>query len=177
VRLSIALRREEIDAGQSAIDQAMDRAGGHEARLRGNSRAIGFFAHATATKTIERTWWLAFWESFLELQPDVIPVEFLPSPRSPPTDARFPSLHLPSPRDLTAAIAATRMFVSADTGPMHLASSTAVPTAALFRASDPTLYGPLKSDDLVIDVNQCTPQVAAQRCHRMWHESIRSPAR
>jgi heptosyltransferase I len=44
-----------------------------------------------------------------------------------------------SVRALTATIAATRMFISADTGPMHLASSTAVPTVALFCASDPQL--------------------------------------
>src|SRR6185312_13876781 len=92
------------------------------------ARAFGFFAHATATKTIEKTWWLAFWEAFLQLEPDAVPLEFLPTPRTPPTDPRFATLHFPSTRALTAAMAATHAFISADTGPMHLASSTAVPT-------------------------------------------------
>ncbi len=84
-------------------------------------------------------WWLEFWEAFLELEPDTIPVEFLPPRAASPSDARFPSMQFGSVRALTATIAATRMFISADTGPMHLASSTAVPTVALFCASDPVL--------------------------------------
>jgi heptosyltransferase III len=143
---------------------------------RTTSRAFGFFAHATGLKIIERAWWLAFWDAFLELEPEVIPVEFLPPLASAPSDARFPSIHFGSPRALTAAIAATRMFISADTGPMHLASSTAVPTVALFCASDPVLYGPLKPVDLVINIAESTPHLVAQRCQRVWRESIDSEA-
>ena len=84
-------------------------------------------------------WWLEFWEAFLELEPDTIPVEFLPPLATSPSDTRFPSMQFGSVRALTATIAATRRFISADTGPMHLASSTAVPTVALFCASDPVL--------------------------------------
>jgi ADP-heptose:LPS heptosyltransferase len=60
------------------------------------------------------------------------------------------------------------MFISTDTGPMHLASSTAVPTVALFQASDPGLYGPLKPDDLAIDITRVAPREVAQRCQRIW---------
>jgi len=41
-------------------------------------------------------------------------------------------------------------------GPMHLASSTAVPTIGLFHASDPALYRPLKPNDLAIDIIHCS---------------------
>jgi ADP-heptose:LPS heptosyltransferase len=68
---------------------------------------------------------------------------------------------------------ATRLFISADTGPMHLASSTSVPTVALFQATDPSLYGPLKATDLAIDITQSTPQLVAQRCQRIWQERTR----
>jgi ADP-heptose:LPS heptosyltransferase len=67
-------------------------------------------------------------------------------------------------------MAATRMFISADTGPMHLASSTAVPTVGLFCASNPLLYGPMKPVDLAINIADCTPDLVAQRCHRLWLE-------
>ena len=104
---------------------------------------------------------------------------FLPPQTDAPSDSRFPSLQLGSLRALTGAIAATRMFISADTGPMHLASSTAVPTVALFCASDPVLYGPLKPVDLVINVAESTPSLVAQRCQRMWREceAAETPAR
>jgi len=60
------------------------------------------------------------------------------------------------------------MFISTDTGPMHLASTTTVPTVALFQASDPELYGPLKPDDLAIDITRYPPREVAQRCQRIW---------
>jgi ADP-heptose:LPS heptosyltransferase len=63
---------------------------------------------------------------------------------------------------------ATRLCISADTGPMNLASSTSVPTVALFQATDPSLYGPLKPVDLAIDITASTPQLVAQRCRQIW---------
>ena len=172
LRLSLCLPTAELAAGQTAVAQAVGHVMGDQSLA---AHTFGFFAHATAAKTIERGWWLAFWEAFLELQPDAVPVEFLPTPHSTPTDARFPSLHCPSTRALTAAISATRMFISADTGPMHLASATPVPTVALFRASDATFFRPLKPADLAIDIRQFTPRLIAERCQRVWRESIRAP--
>jgi ADP-heptose:LPS heptosyltransferase len=102
------------------------------------------------------------------LEPNAVPVEFLPAPAAKPTDVRFTALHLQSVRDLTAAIATTRMFISADTGPMHIASATQVPTVGLFKTSDPTLYRPLKQNDLVVDARDCPPWLAAQKCHALW---------
>ncbi len=178
LQLSLFLRPEEITVGRSAIMDAIGRGMRHGAAANGGvPQTLGFFAHATGLKIIERPWWLAFWEAFLELEPDVIPVEFLPTPHCTPTNARFASLHLPSPRDLTAAMAATRMLLSADTGPMHLASSTSVPTVALFRASNPALYGPLKADDVVIDITRCTPPFVARRCQQVWQDAMCAAAR
>jgi len=166
LQLSLCLRPQEQEAGRSAVAGALSRIAG----TTDTKRAFGFFAHATATKTIPRSWWLEFWKSFLELQPDAVPVEFLP-PRTAPTSPSFATLQFPSTRALTAAMGATRMFISADTGPMHLASSTSVPTVALFQATDPSLYGPLKAADLAIDITTSSPQRVAQRCQRVWRES------
>jgi len=163
VRLWLPLPDSELEQGRRAIAQAI----GAE-RMQTPSNAFGFFAHAANLKIIDRTWWLSFWEAFLALEPQAIPVEFLPSATQPPTDARFAALHLRSTRAVTAAIAATRLFISTDTGPMHLASTTAVPTVGLFLASDPGLYGPLKPDDLAIDVSACSAREVAQRCQRLW---------
>jgi ADP-heptose:LPS heptosyltransferase len=163
VRLWLPLPESELAQGRQLIAQAI----GPE-HLQTPSNAFGFFAHAANLKIIDRAWWLSFWEAFLALQPQAIPVEFLPSPAHAPTDSRFAALHVPSTRGLTAAIAATRLFISTDTGPMHLASTTAVPTVGLFLASDPGLYGPLKPDDLAIDIGTSSPREVAQRCQRLW---------
>jgi len=163
VTLWLPLPAQELAEGKRLVAQAIA-----PAPLRSPSNAFGFFAHAANLKRIDRTWWLAFWDAFLALEPQAVPLEFLPSASQPPTDARFASLHVPSTRGLTAAIAATRLFISTDTGPMHLASSTAVPTVGLFLASDPGLYGPLKPDDLALDIGQLAPGEVALRCQQVW---------
>jgi heptosyltransferase-3 len=131
---------------------------------------FGFYSHAANFKAIDDAWWRRFWDAFLELEPDALPVEFLSLSRKQPADARFPALALPSLRDLAATVSATRMFISTDTGPMHLASSTSVPTVGLFHASNPDLYRPLKPTDLAIDLSNCCPATAAQRCHQIWRD-------
>ncbi|MGH8259294.1 MAG: glycosyltransferase family 9 protein, partial [Steroidobacteraceae bacterium] len=116
-------------------------------------------------------YWRAFWDAFLALQPDALPLEILPSPDLPPTDARCATLHFSSPRALAAAMASMRAFICGDTGPMHLASSTGVPTVALFQASDPAVYGPLKPSDLALDLSRSTPADVAAHCRSIWQRT------
>ncbi|MGH8150184.1 MAG: glycosyltransferase family 9 protein [Steroidobacteraceae bacterium] len=168
LQLWLPLERDEVEAGRAAIARALAASG----RRAESSQAFGFFAHATGLKTVDRGYWRAFLDAFAELEPDAVPLEILPSPSSAPTDARCATLHIPSPRALTAALAALRLFVSADTGPMHLAS-IAVPTVALFRASDPALFGPLKPADLALEVSRYTPHAAAECCQRLWRRAER----
>jgi heptosyltransferase III len=176
-RLSLCLRPDEVESGRAAVSRAIAHVTGDQFPSHAPSaRVFGFFAHAAGLKAVERTWWVEFWRAFLELDPAAIPLEFLPSPPKSVLDARFASMHCPSPRAMTAAIAATRMFISADTGPMHLASSTPVPTVALFRASNPALYGPLKDKDAVINITENTPQLVARYCQRLWRASLTESA-
>ncbi|HUN25916.1 MAG TPA: glycosyltransferase family 9 protein [Steroidobacteraceae bacterium] len=165
IRLALALTPHELASGRAAIAAALrERAG----------LAVGFFGHATGAKRIPPGYWRAFWDAFLALEPQAVPVEFLPSPASPPVEARSVALHFPAPRELAAAIAATSLFISADAGPMHLAGSTPVATVALFRASDPLLYGPLKGCDLALDATQLSPHAVAERCSRLWRAALRA---
>jgi heptosyltransferase III len=162
VRLWLPVDQQERAAGRSVIEGALGRA------LTDADQLFGFFAHAAGFKLLARSWWSEFWDAFLAIEPTAAPIECLPSPQHQRTDERFPGFHVSSPRALAAAIASMRAFVSTDTGPMHLASSTDVPTIALFRASDPLQYGPLKPNDLSIDVSQVSPSDAARLCQRVW---------
>jgi hypothetical protein len=104
------------------------------------------------------------------LRPEVVPLEFLPGAGAAPTVPGFATLHLPAQRQLTAAIASLRMFVSADAGPMHLASTTDTPTIGLFQVTDPVMYGPLKSVDRSIAVAQLTPEATAAQVSAALNE-------
>jgi ADP-heptose:LPS heptosyltransferase len=170
-----------LSSGCGAEEQAVGRALVWRAlELRGNdprrAQPVGFFAYAKGSKALERAYWLKFWASFLRLEPRAVPVEFLPTPHATPIDPSFAALHVPSPRRLAGAMSQMCMFVSADTGPMHLASSTPVPTVALFCNSEPALYGPLKPCDLAVDVKHQSPALLAGLCYQHWqrYRSLRT---
>jgi heptosyltransferase III len=161
LRLWLPLRPDELAAGRRLIAAAIGAAGSADS-------VFGFFAHATHLKVVGQDWWRAFWAAFLELEPEAVPLEFLPSRDSAPINPHFASVHVPSTRALTGAIAATRLFISPDAGPMHLASSTDVPTVGLFHVTDPAYFGPMKATDHAIDIRQYSASQAAQYCQRLW---------
>jgi ADP-heptose:LPS heptosyltransferase len=168
VQLRLCLSPEELAAGRTAVERTIAAKSASATHSASPDQVFGFFAHATGQKTIAQEYWRAFWDAFLALEPQALPLEILPSADRAPTDARCAVLHLKSPRALSAAIAPMRLFIAGDTGPMHLASSTEVPTIGLFHATDPALYGPLKPCDLALDPTQCPPAELAQRCHVLW---------
>jgi hypothetical protein len=173
LRLWLPLPQNELDAGRRLIAQVIGQAIGPRGTSANN--VIGFFAHATHLKVVGQDWWRDFWAAFLELEPQALPLEFLPAANCAPISAHFASVHIPSTRALTAAIAATRMFISPDAGPMHLASSTDVPTIGLFHVTDPAHFGPLKPTDQAIDIRQYSALRAAQYCQRLWRAAGSQP--
>ena len=164
LQLSISCDAREQAEARKLLREALERRGHDPSRV----HPVGFFAYASGTKMLAREYWLKFWSSFLQLAPEVVPVEILPTPDTAPIDPSFAALHVPRPRRLAAAMGEMCMFISADTGPMHLASSTPVPTVALFRASEPALYGPLKPTDLALDATRHPPAMLARFCHQHW---------
>ena len=163
IRLWLPLAPQEIDAARVAVDAVTSRSGPR----------VGYFAHATGLKVLPAAWWARFWTALLARHPDIVPVEFLPGTSAAPTVPGFAALHLRSQRELTAAIATLRLFVSADAGPMHLASTTDTPTMGLFQVTDPVLYGPLKSTDRSIGVAQLTPEEVAAQVSAAWSGGLR----
>lgn len=159
VRLNIALTEPELADGATAIAQCL----GSSAPAEGEGSVYGFFADATGQKKLERSWWSRFLAELQKLDPTAALVEILPTNDTEPLRADIPGIHFASLRELAAAMAACSCFVSADAGPMHLASAV-VPTVALFNHTNPGKYRPLKADDLVIDVNENSPEQAASLC-------------
>lgn len=179
MRLWLPLQPPEVTAGRAAVTAAVDAAStaSHEARAAGaaDRPIVGYFAHATGLKALGPSWWGRFWTAFLALHPQVLPVEFLPGASTAPSVAGFATLHLPSQRQLTAAVASLQLFISADAGPMHLASTTDTPTMGLFQATDPSLYGPLKPIDRSFQVAGLTPEAVAAQVSAAWSGGAARP--
>ncbi len=71
--------------------------------------------------------------------------------------------------DLGAVLAELDLFITSDTGPMHLASAVGTPVVALFGPADPRRYGPRAARERIVRVDlPCSPcgqvRLPPERC-------------
>lgn len=60
--------------------------------------------------------------------------------------------------DLTALLESSDLFITVDTGPLHIASTTKVPIVALYGSTTPIQWGPLNNCNVVLYQNlKCSP--------------------
>ena len=76
------------------------------------------------------------------------------------------TLDLPS---LAALLGRLDLFITGDTGPMHLAAAVGTPVVALFGPSNPLRYGPLAAHQRVLRIDlPCSPcgqvRLPPERC-------------
>jgi len=71
-------------------------------------------------------------------------------------------------RQMAALIKKCRVFVSNDTGPMHIAAAVGIPVIALFGSSCPHRFGPVSESSFIIqkemDCNPCHGSIHKDRC-------------
>jgi len=76
-------------------------------------------------------------------------------------------------QELAALLQKAKIFITNDSGPLHLASALGVPTLAIFGPTDPVKYGPLSPIKRVVRKNlSCSPCELAQ-CPRE-HQCLKS---
>ncbi len=165
-QLRLGLDDRELEAGRERLEALLARCA---AWRRPEQPMVGFFAHARGRKDLGAVWWREFWSHWRLLEPDTIPIEVLPTAGSVPVLPDGCAIHLSSPRQLAATMAATHLFISADTGPLHLASATDVPVVALFGPTRPERFGPLKRTDLVVRLDGRSPREVATACRAAYY--------
>ncbi len=67
--------------------------------------------------------------------------------------------------DLVALARASALFVSGDTGPLHIATAVGTPTVSLFGPTDPLRNGPHAPDDVVVSRYDTCGCHYDRRCH------------
>ena len=164
--LDIRLSPEELRVGARALAL---RAEG--ASLSGG-KLIGFFVEARDGKRLSHAWWTDFVQAIRSRSPGRGLIQLV-APGMPGTFPGVPSIECSSVRGLGAVLAGLDLFVSGDTGPMHLASAAGVPTVGLFTVTSPASYGPIGTDDASLSVAGATPDLIAERVLR--HLDVVSP--
>ncbi|NMH27009.1 glycosyltransferase family 9 protein [Flavobacterium silvaticum] len=101
---------------------------------------ICIFTFATGDKKLDRNWWDTFYNQLQSDYPNYNILEILPMENVSQIDFRCTSFYSRDVREIGAVIANTELFIGADSGIMHLASSVQTPVLGLFKVTDPLKY-------------------------------------
>jgi len=78
---------------------------------------------------------------------------------------------LPLPA-LSALIKRCNIFISPDTGAMHLSAAVGTPTLALFLNSDPVMFGPMGDKNRIIKSDNGT--ISVEKVKDVFRETVQS---
>ncbi|MGD9157059.1 MAG: glycosyltransferase family 9 protein [Desulfobacteraceae bacterium] len=113
---------------------------------------IGIFRDARYEKKLADSYWLEYINKLLDTGHGYILIDILAPGARAVSDDIF-SISFKKLRELASFMSALDFFISADTGPMHLASAAKTSIIALFNKTSPDIYGPLGKNDRVININ------------------------
>ena len=119
---------------------------GHEIKLRyfpNSKETIALFTYATGNKILSKQWWSTFCEKLELAFPDQNFIEVLPKENTSQLDFKYPSYLSNDIREIASFIENCDLFIGADSGMMHLATTTNTLTFGLFNgATNAEVYQP-----------------------------------
>ncbi|MDR7209233.1 glycosyltransferase family 9 protein [Flavobacterium piscis] len=120
----------------------------------GNSkRTICIFTYGTGNKCLSKNWWEDFYAKLKAEYKDFNIIEILPVENVSQIAFQAPTFYSKNIREIGAVIANADLFIGADSGIMHLASSVQTPTIGLFSVSNLKKYMPYDNCSIGIDTN------------------------
>lgn len=141
--LELALDEDERDNGKKILNVLM---AGDEPK-----RTISMFTNATGDKCYSASWWRRLYDLLMDKVGDVNFIEILPIHGEAKLSGLMPGYHSQDIREVAALIAATDLFIGADSGIMHLASAAGTPTVGLFNVTPIEVWRPYGTVDMAID--------------------------
>lgn len=142
-KLSIKLSNEEIEKGNLLLKTLFN----------GNKKTICIFTFATGDKCHSKKWWSKFYKELKIEFADFNILEILPFENV--SQINFKSTHFYSKglREIASIIENSAIFIGADSGIVHLSSSTNTTTIGLFNVTNPKVYEPYGDKNQSINTN------------------------
>lgn len=107
-----------------------------------NTRTISLFTFATGAKCYPVVWWEELYNQLKSVFPHDNIIEILPVENVSQIAFKAPAFYSRDIREIASVIANTALFIGADSGMMHLASSSHTTTMGLFKAENMITYAP-----------------------------------
>ena len=113
---------------------------------------IALYTYATGDKCLPPSWWEPFYRQLVREFAQYNIIEVLPVENVSQISFRAPSYYSKDIREIGSVIANTIIFIGADSGIMHLASASRVPTIGLFGVTDIEHYKPYNPGSMGVDI-------------------------
>ena len=120
--------------------------------VKNEKKTICLYTYATGIKCYSTEWWKDLYEKLLARYPQYNIIEVLPVENVSQIGFRAPSFYSRDLRAIGALVASTEVFISADSGMMHLASAAKVPTIGLFKAKNLNTYAPYNEKSIALNI-------------------------
>jgi len=139
--LDLRLTANEISKGEHILKEI----------TKNNQKTICIFTYATGDKCYSKLWWKRFYKELKTHYKDYNIVEILPIENVSQIDFEAQTFYSEDIREIGSVIANAELFIGADSGIMHLASSTKTTTVGLFFKSKIEKYKPYHNGSIAIN--------------------------
>lgn len=116
-------------------------------------KTICVFTYATGNKCYSEFWWTKFYERLKTECKDYNIIEVLPIENVSQIAFKAPTFYSKDIREIGSVMANTKLFIGADSGIMHLASSSQTTTVGLFSVTNQIKYQPYGNNSVAINTN------------------------
>lgn len=155
--LDIKLRADEIEHAQNALKNLLQKA-----ERSNDSKVIALFRNARFDKKISDTWWNEWFLELKKLDKNIVVIDILSPDILTKLNSDVLEYSNKNLRLLGAFFHVCDAYVSADTGPLHLASASDAKVLALFNKTNAEVYGTLGNKSKTIDINNMSAQGVAK---------------
>lgn len=142
--IDLKLSENEIARGKQTLHNIIDK----------DKKTIAIFTYATGQKCYSVAWWENFYAVLKKQYPQYNVFEVLPVENISQINFQAASFYSKDVREIAAVLANVDVFVGADSGIMHLASASKVPTLGLFSISKLKKYQPYGNNSVGIDTTK-----------------------
>lgn len=157
--LNLKLTKEELLNGRDTLEAIITDK---------HKETIVIFTYATGAKCYSKEWWYDFYAKLdKKYGSSYNIIEILPVENTSQIDFKATTFYSKDIREIASLIANTSIFIGADSGIMHLASSAITTTIGLFSITREDTYKPYGNNSISFDTNTNTIEDLLNTIHKL----------
>lgn len=151
--LNLRLSGSELNKGRVALYRIFNN----------NLPTIILYTYATRNKLYPPAWWEEFYKKLIVRHANHNILEVLPLENVSQLSSPHKTFYSRDIREIASLIANASVFIGADSGMMHLSSSSGTPTIGLFKVTSVERYAPYGNESFAVDTNVTTIDIILSR--------------